>query len=348
MTPNFFSIDALAPFLQFEPYVLLGALVLCAWIFYRLFLSDVSDERHRNLRNHHRNLAKHFLTLSFFFGAYCLAVGAGPDVPWAIRVAPYLGALAFLWGMIVFVRACRLWVLQYLFLQSMQEGVPLLLVNVFSLMLSIALAFWVVWKLFNVQIAPLLATSAAFSIILGLALQDTLGNLFAGISLQLEKNFEIGDWVEVTSGIQRAVGQVKEISWRSVLLIGLSDEQIILPNRFMAQAQIANFSPPDQPIVRSHTFRIPFGTSLELVKDLLERGTAEIGEVRGLPAPFAYLQDTSESWLTVKLIYFIDSYGSQFSIGDKVQRKGIEILRQNGIELAKPELRVHSVEAPRA
>lgn len=344
MTENFFSIEALAPLLQIEPYVLLGALALCAWLFYRIFLNEVSDERHRNLRNHHRSLAKYFLTLSFFFGGYFLALGAAPEVPFAARVAPYLGALAFCWGILVFVRACRLWVLQYLFLQSMQEGVPLLLVNVFTLLLSIALAFWVAWKLFNLQLAPLLATSAAFSIILGLALQDTLGNLFAGISLQLEKNFEIGDWIEVTSGIQRSVGQVKEISWRSVLLVGLSDEMITLPNRFMAQAGIANFSPPGQPIIRSHVFRLPFGTPLEQVKDLLERSTAEISDVRGLPAPFAYLQETTESWLSVKLIYFIDSYGSQYSIGDKVQRKGIEVLRQNGIELARTELRLSSVD----
>lgn len=259
------------------------------------------------------------------------------------RVAPYLGFFAFLWGVIVFVRTCRLWVLQYLFLQATREGVPLLIVNVFSLLLSIAIAFWAVSRLFGLQLGPLLATSAAFSIILGLALQDTLGNLFAGISLQFDKNFEIGDWVEVTQGIQKAVGQVKEISWRSVLLVGVSDELITLPNRLMATAQIANFSPPHQPIVRSQVFRLPYSAPLEQAKDLLERAASEISEIRGLPAPHAYVSDSTDSWVTVKLIYFIDSYGAQNVAGDKVLRKGIDILSRHGIELARTQYEIRRV-----
>lgn len=346
MNEAFVSHMALDAFLQFEPYFLLGALVLSGWIFYRIFLQDVSLERHRSLKGHYRSLSRHFLVLTMFFASYLLAreAGGGDTANLMTRLTPYFGILAFIWGLIVFVRACRTWVLQYLFLQSMQEGVPLLIVNVLTLMLYIALAFWAGSRLFSLQLAPLLATSAAFSIILGLALQDTLGNLFAGISLQLEKNFEIGDWIEITSGIQKATGQVKEISWRSVLLVGFSDELITIPNRMMSGAQISNFSPPDQPIVRSHTFRLPYGSNWEKAKDILERAAAEVSEVRGLPAPFAYLKETDDSWVVVKLIYFIDSYGAQYGIGDKVMRKAIDALAQNGVELARPELHVRTQE----
>lgn len=341
MGEKFVQSQVLWSFLEFEPYVLIGTFFFSAWLFYKFFLGRVSDERHRNLRGHHRNLAKHFIGMSVFFIAALMAREAGGSLAAASKAAPYLGLICFFWGLFVFVKISRLWVLQYLFLQSMREGVPLLIVNVATLLLSIALAFWSFSSLFGVQLAPLLATSAAFSIILGLAMQDTLGNLFAGLSLQIDRNFEIGDWLEVTSGIQKITGQVKEISWRSVLLVGFSDELITLPNRFVAQAQIANFSPPDQPIVRSQLFRLPYTERVDEAKKLLERGAAEISDVRGLPAPFAYVQDSTDSWLTVKLIYFIDSYGAQFAIGDKVMRKGIEILAENGIELARNELIVH-------
>ena len=129
-------------------------------------------------------------------------------------VTPYIAMAAFVWGNVVFVKTCRLIVLQYLFLGSMRHGVPLLLVNIFSLILSIVLLFWGITHIFGVQVGPLLATSAAASVILGLAMQDTLGNLFAGISLQIDRSFEIGDWVEVVSGIQKTTGQVREITWR--------------------------------------------------------------------------------------------------------------------------------------
>lgn len=348
MNESFVKIDVLYAFLDVEPYLLITLLALSSWLFYRFFLQDVSEERHRNLQNHFAGLWRHFWLLSFFFAVFWLLRRAEGEFPLLARIAPYFAALAYLWGLIIFVRSCRLWILQYMFLQSMREGVPLLIVNVFSLLLSIALGFWSISRIFGVQLGPLLATSAAFSIILGLALQDTLGNLFAGISLQIDKNFEIGDWLEVVNGIQRGTGQVKEISWRSVLLVGFSDELITIPNRIMAQAQISNFSPPDQPIVRSQLFRIPYDAPVEKVKELLERAAVEISEVRGLPAPFAYVQEGAESWMTVKLIYFIDSYGAQFAIGDKVLRKGIELLSQHGVELARTELQIRTQEAPRA
>lgn len=345
MSEKFLQIQVLAGFLEIEPYVLLGILALSTWLFYKFFLQDISDERHRNLHHHFSVLTRHFVLLSVFFISYLAARQVESEVTAAGLIAPYLGLLTFLWGAIVFVKSCRLWVLQYLFLGSMREGVPLLMVNVFTLLLSIAIAFWAASRLFALQLGPLLATSAAFSIILGLALQDTLGNLFAGISLQFDRNFEIGDWLEVVNGVQKAVGQVKEISWRSVLLVGFSDELITIPNRIMAQAQISNFSPPDQPIVRSQVFRLPYAAPLEQARELLERAAAEVAEVRGLPAPFAYVSESAESWMTVKLIYFIDSYGSQFTVGDKVLRKGVEILAKNGIALARPELMITSPES---
>lgn len=344
MTDTFIKLDVLYSMMDLEPFVLLSLFALSSWLFYRFFLQDVSEERHRSLQEHFTSLWRHYWLMGFFFAVFWILKRGEAEIEILGRLAPYPAIGAFIWGLVIFVRSCRLWVLQYMFLQSMREGVPLLIVNVFTLLLSIALGFWTVSRVFGVQLGPLLATSAAFSIILGLALQDTLGNLFAGISLQIDKNFEIGDWLEVVNGIQRGTGQVKEISWRSVVLVGFSDELITIPNRIMAQAQISNFSPPDQPIVRSQLFRIPYGAPVEKVKEILERAATEVSEVRGLPAPFAYVQDGAESWMTVKLIYFIDSFGAQYAIGDKVLRKGIELLSQHGVQLARSELHVQTKE----
>ncbi len=57
---------------------------------------------------------------------------------------------------------------------------------------------------------------------------------------------------------------------------------------------------------------------------------------------FSFVSEINESWVSIKLIYFIESYGSQFSIGDKVLRKGIEALNKSGIELARQQLEVIS------
>lgn len=340
MTDKFIKVQALYGLLELEPYVLLGCLILIAWIFYKFFLKEVSEERHKSIRNHFRTLMRHFVVLSFLFVVFIFLESSEAQLGRFNRFTPYVAIFTFIWGNIVFVKTSRLIVLQYLFLGSMKHGVPLLLVNIFSLLLSIVLLFWGISHIFGLEIGPLLATSAAASVILGLALQDTLGNLFAGISLQVDRNFEIGDWLEITSGIQKATGQVKEMTWRSVTLIGFSDEIITFPNRFMANAQISNFSPPDHPILRRQIFRINYNSNIEHAKQLLERAVAGIGEVRGIPTPWAYVSDSTENWVELKILYFIDHYGSQFSIGDKVYVRGIEALTSAGIKLARQVIEV--------
>lgn len=335
MTDKFIKIQSLYGLLEIEPYVLLGCLILIAWIFYKFFLKEVSDERHKSIRNHFRVLLRHFVILSFLFVLFIFLESSEAQLGKFTRFTPYIAIFTFIWGNIVFVKASRLIVLQYLFLGSMKHGVPLLLVNIFSLLLSIALMFWGISHIFGLELGPLLATSAAASVILGLALQDTLGNLFAGISLQVDRNFEIGDWLEVVSGIQKSTGQVREMTWRSVTLLGFSDELITLPNRFMANAQISNYSPPDHPILRRQIFRLAYGENIEHAKQLLEKAVAGIGEIRGIPAPWAFVSDSTESWIEVKIIYFIDHFSSQYAIGDKVYIRGLEALRAAGVKLAR-------------
>jgi small-conductance mechanosensitive channel len=346
MNDKFIKTQALYSLIDWEPFVLLGCLLAIAWLFYKFFLQAASPERHTSIRLQFSQLFRHFIILTILFMLYtALHSQTGGDFVTLSRVTPYLALMCFIWGSIVFVKTCRLLVLQYLFLGSMRAGVPLLLVNIFSLLLSIVLLVWGLSHVFGLDLGPLMATSAAFSIVLGLALQDTLGNLFAGISLQIDKSYEIGDWVEVVQGIQKGVGQVKEISWRSTIIVGFSDEEITIPNRTMANAQISNFSPDGHPIVRSQMFRIPFHADIVKAKELIERAAVEISEVRGLPAPFAYIQETTDSSYFVKLIYFIDSFGAQFAVGDKVLRKGIDALRAHGIELAHNVIEIHAKSA---
>lgn len=340
MAEKFIKIQALYGLLELEPYILLGCLIATTWIFYKFFLKEANEERHRSLRNHFRTLLRHYVILSFLFLLFIFLQTSEPQLGSLIKVTPYIALATYVWGNVVFVKTCRLIVLQYLFLGSMKHGVPLLLVNIFSLILSIALTLWGSMLIFGLQIGPLMATSAAASVILGLAMQDTLGNLFAGISLQVDRNFEIGDWLEVVSGVQKTVGQVREITWRSTTLVGFSDELITLPNRFMANATILNYSPPDNPICRRQVFRLAHGENVELAKQILERAATGVGEIRGIPAPWAYVSDTTEHWIELKIIYFIDNFGSQFNIGDKVYVRGLEDLKAAGLKLARQVIEI--------
>ncbi len=342
MNDRIIQTTSLYKLIDLETFILLALLGLVTYLFYRFFLRSVSETRHRNLKNHFRNLSHYFLLLSISFGLFFLANQALSEQI-SRRILPYIAVACFFLGSIFFVKCSRLLVLQYLFLGSMRSGVPLLLVNIFSLVLSILIGFWAFNSILGVQLTPLIATSAAFSLILGLALQDTLGNLFAGISLQIDKTFEIGDWLEIMNGTTQIVGQVKELSWRSTLLSGFSDETITLPNKLVAQCQVSNYSADGQPILRSQTFKFPFSVVPDTVIQLLEQAASEISEVRGIPAPFAYVREMNDYGVTIRLIYFIENYGRQYVIGDKVMKRALTFLEQNKIPFSRPTININQI-----
>lgn len=327
--------------LDFEPFIILCSLFCMAWLFYKVFLREASEERHKNLSNHFRNISRHLVIMATLFLTFTILHQGSPESS-LVRATPYVALATLLWGMIIFVKSCRLIILQYLFLGSMKHGVPVLIVNIFSLIMSLVLALWTAASIFFVEIGPLLATSAAFSVVLGLAMQDTLGNLFAGISLQVDKAFDIGDWLEISSGAQKTIGQVREITWRATVLVGWSDELIIVPNRFLASSQIANFSLREQPIVRSQMFRVRYGTNLSEAKQILSEGAKKVPGILSWPEPIALVSEMTDSWVNLKLTYFIDNYGGQYGIADQVAEMGLNLLDRNGIEPAPTRIELIS------
>lgn len=343
MNNRFIHLNKLYQNLDLEIFVFITLLVLIAFLFYKLFLRDVSEERHQNIRNHLKILLKQYILVSILFTSFTAGLQASDTFDAISRILPYIGFITFVSGAYCFIKASRLLVLQYLFLGSMRAGVPLLIVNIFTLIQSIILILWTFTNIFGVEIGPLLATSAAFSIILGLALQDTLGNLFAGISMQVDKNFEIGDWLEVVNGSSKIVGQVKEISWRSTVLIGFSDEVITVPNKLIAQCQVSNFSPEGKTIIRGHNFKFGFNSDINKITELLELAATQISEVKPNPAPYAYVRETNEQGCEIRLIYSVDNYGHQYVTGHKVITTALEILEKHGIKIAKPVVDIHQI-----
>ena len=121
-----------------------------------------------------------------------------------------LGILAYL-----FVRALNSLIFGLIFRLRSGFEAPTLVRNVFSIVAFTALFLLIFSSIFeNVNLGALFTTSAIFGVILGLALQDTLGNFFAGISLQADRPFQIGD--VITVGALRQTGVVEEITWRAV------------------------------------------------------------------------------------------------------------------------------------
>ena len=96
----------------------------------------------------------------------------------------------------------------------------------------------------RLNLATILTPSAILTAIIGLAMQDTIGNLISGILIQTEKPFEIGDWIDISG----QVGLVREINWRYTKIETHNRLYIIIPNNKIATDRLINYSKPTRDV----------------------------------------------------------------------------------------------------
>jgi len=90
---------------------------------------------------------------------------------------------------------------------------------------------------FKQPVSAVLATSGVLAIVLGLALQNTLADVFAGLALNIERSFGAGDWITLSEEVE---GQLIEINWRATRIKTGSNDMIVIPNSVVAKSIVKN------------------------------------------------------------------------------------------------------------
>jgi hypothetical protein len=103
--------------------------------------------------------------------------------------------------------------------------------------IGLAMVYSFVW---GREIGGAIAALGVTSIVVGLALQEPLGNLFSGLVLLMERPFEVGETIEVGT----VSGEVKEVNWRSAHIEGFGGNMQVIPNSKLNKESILNFSRP--------------------------------------------------------------------------------------------------------
>jgi len=322
----------------------LGILILC-FLFYKLFLKKISEKRHKSLLTRFKITLKYLLTSVFLSIVLNYLIYPKPELNVTqsephILVGYLFFALLILMS-IAIVKVTQIVVYLYLFFANMSHGVPRLLANMFTFFITIILINIIATNLFEVHLSALLATSAVFSLVLGLALQDTLGNLFSGISLQIESPFHIGDWIEVHSKNEKWLGQVQEMNWRATFLMSFSDELIMIPNKTIAQSEIVIVSQGNKTIRISHMFRFPFDVSTDLAKKAIFDGIAEVKNgILSDPPVRILITDLNESWVVMKVFYSLSDFSVRYRMGDQIISSILGSLKKNNIRLQSQKIEI--------
>jgi small-conductance mechanosensitive channel/CRP-like cAMP-binding protein len=135
-------------------------------------------------------------------------------------------------------------------------------------------------------IGGLLATSGVLAIVLGLALQNTLADVFSGIAFGIEAPFNVGDRISLGDKVE---GTVVQMNWRSIRILTDGDDVAIVPNSVVAKSDIVNRSYPTR--VRSAFVELscPANSNPERVIDTLQQATLLCPTILPVPLPSTVL-----------------------------------------------------------
>jgi small-conductance mechanosensitive channel/CRP-like cAMP-binding protein len=199
----------------------------------------------------------------------------------------------------------------------------------------------------GVEPGSLLATSALLTAVIGLSLQETLGNLFAGLSLQAQPPFSVGDWLQYADG-PNGIGRVLEINWRATHLVTIGEVEVIVPNGVIAKAPLRNFSRPT-PLMRHETsIVLPDAVPPHKIQHIVLRALADVPGVLSTPPPSVLVGHFIDRGTTYLVRYFIDDFSQLEPIEGELRKRLWYWLRRERIELPTPRSRVEAVPDPYA
>lgn len=190
--------------------------------------------------------------------------------------------------------------------------------------------------------SSLLTTSALLTAVVGLALQETLGNVFAGLALQLGQPFEIGDWIEIENEPKNA-GRVLEVSWRSTRLLTYDDVEIVVPNGAIARGLLRNASKPSPVARRTVLFSANYATAPERVHATVLAAIVQVPRVLDTPEPEVLTMDFASDGITYALRYSTVDHPYALQTDSLVRDRIWHALQRAGIVIPFPQRDVHLI-----
>jgi small-conductance mechanosensitive channel len=174
--------------------------------------------------------------------------------------------------------------------------------DLLAALIYLAATFAIVAHVFDLPVKGLLATSGALAIIIGLALQSSLGDVFSGIVLNIERPYRVGDWIILDDTLQ---GKVMETNWRATHILTGNQDVAIIPNSVIAKSRLVNCSTPTT--THGASIRVRLEPSLtpaagcNLLKEVLLGST----HILRTPEPSVIIKDVSAEMIDFELCYSV-------------------------------------------
>jgi len=240
-------------------------------------------------------------------------------------------ALTFLVARVVLV--ALEWVLEH----RVQSGLPHLARQVIALVVYLAAATILLQHVVGFPVGTVVATSAVITIVIGLALQQTLGNLFAGVGLAWEGRLETGTWLMFEDQLVR----VEELGWRSLTLRTRLGERLIVPNATVAESRLRLLGLGRGPVAVPIRVGVAYGVPPDLAKRVLLEVATGMPDVLPRPAPKILVVEWADSAVVYECRLWTQRHQLRNELVDTFLTNAHAALARSGMEIPFPQRTVH-------
>ncbi len=193
---------------------------------------------------------------------------------------------------------------------SWQSRVPDLLLDLIRFFLVACIAAVILSTVWKIDLGALLTAFGVGSLVIGLALQYTLKNLFSGILLLFERPFTLGDWLQVGD----TIGKVIKVNWRSVYLQTRDRDSVVIPNSILAQGNFTNYNRPTELHVERFTFDFSYDDPPNKVIQVLKETALSTPGILSQPQPWVRVEGYADFSITYQIGLFVEDYEAMLNI----------------------------------
>ena len=318
-------------------FTLESVLVLMGFIILFFLIGIIIKRRQRLNRSVRASRIMRYLLLpTLLIYLVCMQLLEMPRTHFSIKITETI--------LIIFAISFILNMINHLFFSddniiTKKETIPKLGRDIIHFILAIiasAFVFSYIWKF---DLGSLLAALGVGSFVIGLALQEPLGNLFNGVSLLMAKPFQKGDWVQ----IGEELGKVVEFNWRSVKLVNRFNELIIIPNNMLGRERIKNLSRPSKIHAELITIGFSYNDNPHKVKqvllDIAKNTEGVLASPESIPLTISY----DDFYITYGLKFFIKDFEDQIMLKDRLMTQILDAATANQLTIPYPIIQVQKI-----
>jgi small-conductance mechanosensitive channel len=209
--------------------------------------------------------------------------------------------------------------------------------SIFSRIVVMSIGIMIILQSLDISITPILTALGVGGLAVALALQDTLGNLFAGLNILFSGKVKVGDYIKLQSGEE---GYVVDITWRNTSIKQLADNYIIIPNLRLAQSITTNFHLPDTGFSVMVSLGVSYNSDLEKVECVtLEVARQILKEVEGgdpNKEPSLRFHTFGDSSINMNVSLSVKEYSKQYIVKHQFMKRLHKRFHEEGIVIPYP------------